>query len=76
MRIFFVIVITSILFGCGATSGTNPKIIRNDFDNSNRVYIQPHGGKCSMTSCLGIGAQWDSKSPDNIFWVFGLLCGK
>jgi hypothetical protein len=66
-----IIICTTLLLlsGCGATSGTNPTVEYNNFDNAKLVTIQPHGGKCSLSSCLGLGAQWSSKSPDSMFLI-------
>jgi hypothetical protein len=59
----------AILSGCGATTGMNATVEYNNFDNAKLVKIKPHGGKCSMSSCLGLGAQWSSNSPDSMFLI-------
>ena len=70
MKLFLLII--SVLFlvvGCGATSGKKANVTFNEFDQTKVVSIEAHGGKCSMTQCLGLGAQWSEKVPDSLFLV-------
>jgi len=60
--LFFVGVLLS---GCSTTSGLDASVARSGFDGATVVTIPTHGTRCGSMSapCLGLAAQWSSKSP-------------
>ncbi|MGQ8367131.1 hypothetical protein [Glaciecola sp. 1036] len=69
MKKFILIILVFVIVGCGATSGKSVQVKQSGFNNSKVVFIEPHGGKCSMTQCLGLGAQWNSENPERVFII-------
>ena len=58
------ILILLLLTACSTTSGLDPVVSKNGYDNSSYVHIVPHGNNCGMDMmCTGIGASWDSSQP-------------
>lgn len=69
MKVLFVMVLAFIISGCATTSGTDPVAGYSGFDNAKTVSIPPHGNACSSMVCTGLGAQWNSSSPDSAILI-------
>lgn len=69
MKTILLTIAVVAMFGCGATSGKKAEVTYNEFDETKVVSIQAHGGKCGMTQCLGLGAQWSEKVPGKVYLV-------
>lgn len=52
------------LAGCATTSGMAPTETKSGFSGGRVVTISGHGNACSSFFCTGLGAQWDSSTPD------------
>lgn len=63
-----------VLSGCMATtSGSKPQIGFSGFDNAKTVSINPHGNDCRTIVCTGLGAQWNSSSPDSAILIVNVF---
>jgi hypothetical protein len=56
-----------LLAGCmSTTSGLDPVVSSNGFNDSKVVDIQPHGLTCKK-ACLSLGAQWQQEHPEVVY---------
>ncbi len=72
-QILLVVAIALTLAGCANTSGSAPIVGFSGFDRAKIVTINPHGNDCSTIICTGIGAQWNSSTPDSALLIVNVF---